>query len=371
MIWIFNRNKINKIKEKHEDELLKKANCVGVGIGKKITKGKQTKKDAILVFVTNKKSIIELAPNDIIPKKLDGALCDVVEAGEIWAANVFRSKHRPLIGGVSACNFKGSACTSGIRVWRDEIPYTLMNYHCVIGTNWGGKVGDIITNPSRKDGGSEDCVIGRATSFSSFDEGVCDAALVDLTTEMEDKVPVIGEYHKEVKKVKIGDVLEKSGRTTSHTKGTVIAVNATISVSFNKEDGSLKTLVFRNQILTDNKGFIMGGDSSSIAFLDKYPVAQIFAASPSVGVMTPLQVVLDKLGASLTKQNIKYVAVGHWLDIRGLSVTTRKRTRLRKYAGISNNNVIRVLPRNTKLIIKGVGEIEDGFLWIEVGEDYW
>lgn len=353
--------------------LLNKKNVVAYGIGYKTSRGPKRiinliKRllgiQSLLVFVSSKVSAASLSEEDLIPKEIQGVETDVIEVGEIVPVSEFRAKHRPLIGGVSACNAKGSACTSGIRVWKGDKPHALMNYHCSIGTDWGSNIGEPVINPSPIDGGGD--VIGHASEFVPLEEGICDAGLVKLSVEMEDRVPVIGNYETEVQEIKVGQELHKSGRTTGYTKGRVLATNVVSMVNYRQPDGTKKTITFYNQVFTENNGlsFINGGDSSSIAFYGKSPVGQIYAASPVVGVITPLKKVLDRLNVSLVPQTA-YVALGNWLSINGLEITTKERTNLRSSIGLGDNR-IRVLPRNTKLEIKEFAGIADGYYWLKV-----
>ena len=60
-------------------EYLRKKNVIGVGVGKKITDGKETKQDAIIVFVEKKETLEILSEQDAIPKKIGGVKTDVIE----------------------------------------------------------------------------------------------------------------------------------------------------------------------------------------------------------------------------------------------------------------------------------------------------
>ncbi|MCI0338521.1 MAG: hypothetical protein L0226_13170 [Acidobacteria bacterium] len=66
---------INRVKEKHETDLMNLPNVVGVGIGEK------TGKPVIKVFVTHKVPESDLKPYEIVPKKLDQFETDVEEIG--------------------------------------------------------------------------------------------------------------------------------------------------------------------------------------------------------------------------------------------------------------------------------------------------
>jgi hypothetical protein len=73
------------VKRRHEQELLRKANVVAVGIGYFTKGGVQTKEVCIVVSVKNKVSLSELKPKDVIPAELEDVPVDVVESGEVRA----------------------------------------------------------------------------------------------------------------------------------------------------------------------------------------------------------------------------------------------------------------------------------------------
>lgn len=77
---------IVSIKEKHEDQLLKLPNVVGVAIGEKVVKGQvMPGKEVIKVLVTRKVPESQLKPDQVIPKTLEGYETDVEEVGIITA----------------------------------------------------------------------------------------------------------------------------------------------------------------------------------------------------------------------------------------------------------------------------------------------
>ena len=73
------------VKQAHEKELLAKANVVGVGVGFKTEHGQLTDTLAVVVNVTHKRAVTELAPEDVLPAEIDGVPVDVQEVGQIKA----------------------------------------------------------------------------------------------------------------------------------------------------------------------------------------------------------------------------------------------------------------------------------------------
>jgi hypothetical protein len=74
-----------EVKRRHEQELLRKANVVAVGVGYCRRGGIQTEEVCIVVSVNNKVPLSALNPKDAIPAKLEDVPTDVVETGPIRA----------------------------------------------------------------------------------------------------------------------------------------------------------------------------------------------------------------------------------------------------------------------------------------------
>lgn len=77
--------RVRDVKSAHEEDLLRKANVVGVGVGLRRRRDAQTREPAIVVSVTHKQPLSELASQDVIPRELDGVPVDVQAIGKIRA----------------------------------------------------------------------------------------------------------------------------------------------------------------------------------------------------------------------------------------------------------------------------------------------
>ena len=77
--------RIKVVKRLHEDELLSKANVVGVGIGYRRTGGEATRDLALVVMVSSKLPAALLGEQDLIPSSIEGIPVDVQEVGKIVA----------------------------------------------------------------------------------------------------------------------------------------------------------------------------------------------------------------------------------------------------------------------------------------------
>jgi hypothetical protein len=106
------------------------------------------------------------------------------------------------------------------------------------------------------------------------------------------------------KSLGIGDLnmqVQKCGRTTGYTTGTVIDVDATINVTYEVLTSTgviVRTLTFKNQILTT--AMSDAGDSGSLVLdMEKNAVGLLFAGSSTVTVANRIEVVLDVMDLEL------------------------------------------------------------------------
>ncbi|MHA2403985.1 MAG: hypothetical protein ACXADH_13400 [Candidatus Kariarchaeaceae archaeon] len=72
---------VQKVKKKYQDQLFKHKGVVGIGIGKKTVKGKETDDLAIIVSVELKVDEAELPEEDLLPEVLEGVPIDVQQVG--------------------------------------------------------------------------------------------------------------------------------------------------------------------------------------------------------------------------------------------------------------------------------------------------
>ena len=73
------------VKRAYESELMSKANVVGVGVGLHQRGGVRGDTVALVVMVRRKVPRSQLAPQDVIPREIEGVPVDVQEVGEIRA----------------------------------------------------------------------------------------------------------------------------------------------------------------------------------------------------------------------------------------------------------------------------------------------
>ena len=76
---------IRAVRDRHEEDLLKKKNVVGLGIGYKEVGCQKTKQLSLVVMVRKKEAPSQLEARDLVPSEIEGVPVDVKEVGEIVA----------------------------------------------------------------------------------------------------------------------------------------------------------------------------------------------------------------------------------------------------------------------------------------------
>lgn len=98
--------------------------------------------------------------------------------------------------------------------------------------------------------------------------------------------------------LQLGDIVEKTGRTTEHTVGMVERVEVSSSVSY----GAAGTAEFQDQFViraTDGGDFSAGGDSGSVILVDGMIGGLLFAGGGGVTIANRISHVISLLGIRL------------------------------------------------------------------------
>ena len=259
-----------------------------------------------------------VAPRDFAPS----VLCTLPPA--VTPADEFCP---PVPIGVSTGNVTAADCatgTIGARVIDGSGKvYALSNNHVYALTNRAplgslvaqpGLVDDGCVTPEIDDDATLSDVIGPLAAFQTiaFCRGhkcpanTIDAAIASSTTdELGDRTPTDG-YGPPASgsgvSASVGQPVEKYGRTTAQTTGTVTGINASVLVSY----GSGKTALFVHQIVFENSGLpvIGAGDSGSLLVTNDHShsaVGLLFAgnASGSMAIGNPIGAVLTRFGVTI------------------------------------------------------------------------
>ncbi len=217
---------------------------------------------------------------------------------------------RPVPIGVSIGNENECAAgTLGARVTKGGNVYILSNNHVLARQN-AASIGENILQPGRYDT-SPQCSIPANSSIGTLAQFVkinfsgsntVDAAIASTTTSLVGNATFSGGYgvpNSTTKAATIGMLVQKCGRTTTCTHGSVASINATVNVQY---DGGVANFV--NQVVvTGKKGaFSKAGDSGSLIVTDDanaYPVALLFAGSQTSTIGNPTGAVLSALGVTI------------------------------------------------------------------------
>jgi hypothetical protein len=294
--------------EAHTDALLARAGVVGTAVG----------------LGPNGQPVVKIYTRSAgvrgLPAALDGVPVEVEETGDLVAQAQVQG-----IGESSGTDrlivSRGSLyCTVGTlgALVRDAggVVYALSNAHVYANEGsktYGGPVltgdsGDLILQPGRVDMqpvacGTEnqraEAVIGRLSAYGSIifsrtANNKIDAAIAKLSDQdiYDPSATWYGMPSSTITPAAINLLVQKQGRTTGLTQGTVTAINATVVIRYDKGQAR-----FVGQIVVKGNGssFSEGGDSGSLIVTQtgNNPVALLFAGSSSSTIGNPIQDVLD------------------------------------------------------------------------------
>jgi len=299
------------VQGQHTPDLMARAGVVGTAVG-------QAANGEVALLV-----LTETAAATGIPDRLEGVPVVKLVTGKILAmkrpapdAKIDPTARfeRPVPIGVSTGNAgECSAGTIGARVKKLNggvvYYYALSNNHVYALEN-KAPMGSEVLQPGRYDTGcvyDQSNVIGTLDDFGRIDfsagaSNVIDAAIaLSSTYNLGNATPSNG--YGLPKSATVGATLDaavqKYGRTTSLTKGTIAAINVTVDVGFTSG-----TARFEDQILVAaRKSFIKAGDSGSLLVTDpgRNPVGLLFAGDTSgrYAFANPIGPVLQRFGVGI------------------------------------------------------------------------
>ncbi len=210
-----------------------------------------------------------------------------------------RQRIRPAMGGFSVGHYNVTAGTISTSCYDTSafpgIPqqfYILSNCHVLANSN-NARIGDPILQPGPYDGGQYPRdLIGRLSRFVPIrfktdnytPINYVDAAIAEVPFHRVNReIYWIGHVKNLHTAPNIGDIVQKTGRSTNYSTGRVIGLNATVDVNY----GNGRTARFSRQIITTCMS--AAGDSGSLATnLDEQGVGLLFAGSSVVTVMNNL-----------------------------------------------------------------------------------
>jgi len=311
-----NVEKAKKAQKGLNGKVLPKKDVVGTAIG--------AKGGALVLRVfTAKKGVAG------IPKKQDDFDVVVTVTGPISAlgpqtgtallprATHTTSRLRPVPIGVSTGHFNITAGTIGAWVTDGTNDFALSNNHVYADEN-NASVGDNVLQPGPYDGGvNPSDAIATLSDFEHIhfnNFGQClmkrkrcneiDAAIAvvssGIVVDYETPAGGYGTPNETSVAAVLGQAVQKYGRTTSLTKGTITGINATVNVGYSSGDA-----LFVDQIIVEDTGaFIQGGDSGSLLVTDDAglnPVGLLYAGNGdgTFAVANHIDVVLARFGVTV------------------------------------------------------------------------
>ena len=331
-------------------ELKRLANVVGVGVGPKRRGGAATEEEAVLVFVTQKLPESELAAEDVCPKTVriddEEVPTDVVEVGEVRSLDATAvppestiaaatdsdrtQKYRPAPASVSTAHPAVTAGTLGSPPLTTEDGTLVFLTNAHVAAPADATEGDPCLQPGPADDGTEEDVIGTLAEFSpvSRDEpNESDSALVavDADALRSNEILEIGALAG-WSEPDFDQQFEKSGRTTGHTTGLLMARDVEIDVAGYYPDESVTFVgvdAFTPMAAGGDSGSLIGRHDDGFRGTDL-----LFAGSPLVTFGIPMTAVEDFHGE---------LTVAHPPDVvddgRSKSLLERIREFIRRFFG--------------------------------------
>jgi hypothetical protein len=222
---------------------------------------------------------------------------------------------RPVPIGVSTGHPDITAGTIGARVTDGVNVYALSNNHVYADEN-NASTGDNVLQPGVVDGGVDPGdAIGTLADFMPIqfkNRGKClnrgqncnliDAAIaVSSPLDLGTSTPPggYGTPQSDTVSATLGLPVQKFGRTTSATHGTITSINVTVNVGYRSGNA-----IFVNQIAVENvPDFIQGGDSGSLLVTESglRPVRLLFAgnAAGTFAIANPIDLALSEFDVSI------------------------------------------------------------------------
>lgn len=304
-------------------EYLKRKDVTAVYDGTRKKGGKDTGQPCAVVGVKKKKPLSELTSEEVLPSDVDVREINIT-------LQQHRSRHRPVMGGVSGIIEGQTACTIGAIVVDNKTDklVLLTNNHCVgilYNTEYDtpsvgfDKVeGFSFLQPSPYDGGNpNNDVIGKVIRAYPLNFGddvpmnYVDAAIVSIDQLNDSWFSIIelddGPFEfADDSDITNSTIVTKSGRTTGVTTGEIFATNMSVNVGMSSDSNDIVT--FDRQIAIFGSGVSAGGDSGSVIAIEKngkYYIAGLLFAG---GTMDGHDVAI----CNYISEVVKYLNIRPW-----------------------------------------------------------
>jgi hypothetical protein len=215
--------------------------------------------------------------------------------------------------------------TLGSLVQKNGTQYILSNSHVFAGDVVSGgngrvaQIGDDVNQPGLVDANCSTAntnlvadVSSLSTLYPPGSTPNVDCAIAQVRAGMvstNGAILEVGTISASTVAASVGQAVKKSGRTTGLTRGTISALNATVTVGYETEcAGTAFNKTFTGQIIVSQRrsGFLNSGDSGSLMVEDvstnPRAVGLLFAGSSTSAVANPIGPVLSNLGVTMVGQ---------------------------------------------------------------------
>jgi len=314
-------DRIKQVISQNRSKIQKFSNITGFGPGLKISQNKVTNERCVIVTVKRKIDDDKISKFKMrsVPKEIDGIKTDVIQATPYFLSS--NTDHiRPARPGSSIGHYDITAGTFGLLVKDNKTgkKMILSNNHVLANMNkaW---VGDPILQPGPIDGGNliDDSiaklskfipfrftrfVLGSDREFNLLIEGtnIVDCAVAEVLRDdsVSSDIIDIGQPNG-IAKPEEGMMVQKSGRTTGHTRGQILSVDYESSVGMHEGGGAYFT---HQTLISSPTGFSAGGDSGSCILNDQNKAVNLlFAGSDedNITIANNLETVMNFLDVKL------------------------------------------------------------------------
>ena len=241
-----------------------------------------------------------------VPSSIDGVPTEVRVIGHVHAYDVYTGAYRsPVPCGVSVGNSReNSSGTIACIVVKHGIRYILSNNHVLARSN-DAVIGEPIVQPGRADNNGQPTgqigVLSAYKKVSFTGDNLFDAAVARLTVQNSyDEADQFSPSHAP-ETAEVGMAVEKVGRTTGLTTGTIAATDVTLKVDY--DNG--QTATFVNQIYIPGATFLQAGDSGSLLVSQdgNHPVGLCFAGGSDGAFANPIGPILSYFGVQIAGTN--------------------------------------------------------------------
>lgn len=291
-------------------------NVVGVGIGEKTTKGRQTGILAVKLLVRRKYEKERISPSELLPAVINGLPTDVEQVGTFRRLEAVlapspmpdpKARRRPAQPGCSIGfrdpnNAFKMAGTFGALVKRGEKTFILSNNHVLADENRLPPGSPIFQPGLLDDGQVPDDQIAELSDFVALMPGVpnqVDGAIAEASKKLASRDILFIGPPSGKEKARRDMIVHKFGRTTGYTVGRVTSIETDVSVEY--ETG---VFTFNDQMIiqsTNQEPFSDSGDSGSaiVSRESQRVVGLLFAGSASHTIANHIDDVLTALNVTL------------------------------------------------------------------------